>query len=46
MSLRLPEAEEVLAGNILSKSKSFDELEQEFGSMACHVFSLLGAMYR
>lgn len=42
---KLPEAEEVLAGNILSKSKSFDELEQEFGSMACHVFSLLGAMY-
>ncbi|KAL3832275.1 hypothetical protein ACJMK2_023933 [Sinanodonta woodiana] len=39
------EVESVLAGNILTKTKSFDEIESEYGSLASHVFSLLGAMY-
>ncbi|KAK3591934.1 hypothetical protein CHS0354_031436 [Potamilus streckersoni] len=39
------EVESVLAGNILTKAKSFDEIESEYGSLASHVFSLLGAMY-
>ncbi|XP_048237693.1 cell division cycle protein 27 homolog [Haliotis cracherodii] len=39
------EAEDTLAGNILSRCKSLDEIENEFGNMACHVFSLLGNMY-
>ncbi|XP_060073149.1 cell division cycle protein 27 homolog [Ylistrum balloti] len=43
---KLPEAEEVLVGNIFqSKTKSCDELEAEFSGIACHVFSLLGHVY-
>lgn len=43
---KLSEAEEVLVGSIFqSKSKSFDELESEFGGIASHVFSLLGHIY-
>ena len=44
---RLPEAETILAGNIVNaKNKTHDEIETEFGSLACHVFCILGAMYR
>ncbi|KAL8586157.1 hypothetical protein ACOMHN_057720 [Nucella lapillus] len=39
------EAERVLAGSILTKPKSCDELEVEYGNMACHVFSLLAQVY-
>ncbi|XP_052079303.1 cell division cycle protein 27 homolog [Mytilus californianus] len=43
---KLPEAESVLAGNIVNaKSKTHEEIETEFGGLACHVFSTLGAMY-
>lgn len=43
---KLPEAETILAGNIVScKNKTYDEIEAEFGSLACHVFAILGAMY-
>ncbi|CAG2238610.1 APC3 [Mytilus edulis] len=44
---KLPEAESVLAGNIVNaKPKTHEEIESEFGGIACHVFSTLGAMYR
>ena len=36
----------MLAGNMLTKPKSCEEIEAEFGGMACHVFSLLGQLYR
>ncbi|KAL5005582.1 hypothetical protein ScPMuIL_016740 [Solemya velum] len=42
---RLPEAESILAGNVFTKSKAHDEIEAEFGTMACHVYSLLGNLY-
>ncbi|CAG2194962.1 APC3 [Mytilus edulis] len=43
---KLPEAESVLAGNIVNaKPKTHEEIESEFGGIACHVFSTLGAMY-
>ena len=43
---KLPEAETILAGNIVNaKNKTHDEIETEFGSLACHVFCILGAMY-
>ena len=35
----------ILAGNILNKLKSHEEIETEFGSLSSHVFSLLGAIY-
>ena len=43
---RYAEAERMLSGNILTKPKSCEEIEVEFGTMACHVFSLLGQVYR
>ncbi|KAL4222093.1 anaphase-promoting complex subunit cdc27 [Mactra antiquata] len=39
------EAEAVLAGNILTRPKTMDEIEIEFGNLACHVFNMLGALY-
>jgi len=39
------EAEKLLAGTILTKIKPHEDLEVEFGSMACYVFSLLGFIY-
>lgn len=42
---RLSEAEELLVGNAVSKSKTFEEIEVEYGPVACHVFSLLGHLY-
>ncbi|XP_076460272.1 cell division cycle protein 27 homolog isoform X2 [Babylonia areolata] len=39
------EAERVLAGSILTKPKSCEEIEVEFGTMACHVFTLLAQVY-
>ena len=42
---RFSEAEVILAGNILNKLKSHEEIETEFGSLSSHVFSLLGAIY-
>ncbi|XP_052821905.1 cell division cycle protein 27 homolog [Octopus bimaculoides] len=42
---RLSEAEELLVGNAVSKSKTFEEIEVEYGPVACHVFSLLGNLY-
>ncbi|XP_062587206.1 cell division cycle protein 27 homolog, partial [Saccostrea cucullata] len=42
---KLSEAEEVLTGNIFSKSKSVEEIEAEFGSMSCHTLSILGAIF-
>ncbi|XP_076459147.1 cell division cycle protein 27 homolog [Babylonia areolata] len=39
------EAERMLAGSMLMKTKSCEEIETEFGSTACHVFSLLGQVY-
>ena len=44
--IRYAEAERMLAGNMLTKPKSCEEIEAEFGGMACHVFSLLGQLYR
>ena len=35
----------ILAGNILNKLKSHEEIEMEFGNLSSHVFSLLGAIY-
>ncbi len=34
-----------LLGSILTKQKTFEEIKTEFGSLASHVFSLLGAIY-
>ncbi|GAB1604795.1 division cycle 27 homolog [Argonauta hians] len=42
---RLSEAEELLVGNAVSKTKTFEEIEVEYGPVACHVFSLLGNLY-
>lgn len=39
------EAERMLAGSVLTKPKTSEEIEAEFGGMACHVFSLLGQIY-
>ncbi|CAL1539178.1 unnamed protein product [Lymnaea stagnalis] len=39
------EAERILAGTILIKVKSHEEIEAEFGSLACYVFALLGFIY-
>ncbi|XP_041374494.1 cell division cycle protein 27 homolog [Gigantopelta aegis] len=39
------EAEDILSGSIVTRVKSLDEIESEFGNMACHVFSLLGTLY-
>ncbi|XP_025096976.1 cell division cycle protein 27 homolog isoform X2 [Pomacea canaliculata] len=39
------EAERMLAGNVLTKTKTFEEIEAEFGAMSCHVFSVLGQLY-
>ncbi|CAG5121231.1 unnamed protein product, partial [Candidula unifasciata] len=39
------EAERILAGTVLAKVKSHEDLEAEFGSLACYVFSLLGYVY-
>uniref|UniRef100_A0A2C9JCN1 Cell division cycle protein 27 homolog n=1 Tax=Biomphalaria glabrata TaxID=6526 RepID=A0A2C9JCN1_BIOGL len=42
---KLAEAERILAGTILTKIKTHEEIETEFGSLACYVFSLLGLLY-
>lgn len=42
---RYADAELVLAGNILTRQKTMDEIEKEFGSLASHVFNILGALY-
>merc|ERR1712142_382616 len=42
---KFAEAEELLAGTILTKIKCHDEIETEFGSLACYVFALLGYVY-
>ncbi|XP_045168384.2 cell division cycle protein 27 homolog [Mercenaria mercenaria] len=39
------DAELVLAGNILTRQKTIDEIEKEFGNLASHVFNILGALY-
>jgi hypothetical protein len=45
-NFRRAEAEEVLSGNLFSKTKNVDEIETEFGSMSCHALSILGAIFR
>ena len=42
---RYSEAELTLAGNVINKQKTLEEIESEFGNLASHVFSLLGAIY-
>ena len=44
--IRFAEAEKLLAGTILTKMKSHEDIESEFGSMACYVFAQLGFIYR
>ncbi|GFN99845.1 cell division cycle protein 27 homolog [Plakobranchus ocellatus] len=39
------EVEQILAGTILTKIKSPEDIEAEFGSLACYVFALLGCIY-
>jgi len=42
---KFAEAEKLLAGTILTKIKSHEDIEAEFGSLACYVFALLGYIY-
>ncbi|XP_059169210.1 cell division cycle protein 27 homolog [Physella acuta] len=42
---KFAEAERILAGTILTKVKSHEDIETEFGSLACYVFALLGFVY-
>ncbi|XP_064598643.1 cell division cycle protein 27 homolog [Liolophura sinensis] len=42
---KLSEAENVLAGSVLTKCKTHDEIISEFGNSACYIFSLLGHIY-
>ncbi|KAK6166379.1 hypothetical protein SNE40_023090 [Patella caerulea] len=43
---KLCEAESVLVGDVFTKyNSSLDEVEVEYGNMACHVFSLLASVY-
>lgn len=35
----------MLAGNILTKQLTMEHIEKQFGSLASHVFNLLGAIY-
>ena len=42
---RYGQAELTLTGSILTKQKTFEEIKTEYGSLASHVFSLLGAIY-
>ena len=43
---RYAEAERMLTGSAFTKTRNSDDIETEFGGMACHVFSLLGKLYR
>jgi anaphase-promoting complex subunit 3 len=42
---RFSDAEFVLAGNILTRQKTMEDIEKEFGNLASHVFNVLGAIY-
>ncbi|ESO99704.1 hypothetical protein LOTGIDRAFT_141697, partial [Lottia gigantea] len=43
---KLYEAETILVGDVFAKyTNSLDEIEIEYGNMACHVFSLLATLY-
>ena len=42
---RYAEAEHVLAGNILTKQMTMENIEKQFGTLASHVFNILGAIY-
>ncbi|KAH3706248.1 cell division cycle protein 27 homolog [Dreissena polymorpha] len=39
------EAELVLAGNILTRQLTMDEIEKQYGTLASHIFNILGAIY-
>lgn len=45
MCFRYAEAELVLAGNILTRQLSMEEIEKQYGALASHVFNILGAIY-
>ncbi|XP_060584098.1 cell division cycle protein 27 homolog [Ruditapes philippinarum] len=42
---KFSDAEFVLAGNILTRQKTMEDIEKEFGNLASHVFNVLGAIY-
>ena len=45
MFYRYSDVELVLAGNILTRQKTIDDIEKEFGNLASHVFNILGTFY-
>ncbi|XP_014343062.1 cell division cycle protein 27 homolog isoform X2 [Latimeria chalumnae] len=42
---KLAEGEQILAGGVLNKQKSYDDIVSEFGDSACFTLSLLGNIY-